>query len=134
MGGAHHVLALAFDKDACVLVLPDDEGLGVLASVLEQVKQLLIVDLQEGAIDSEGVHSRVLQKLKLFEDMLDGPRDESVAVLVVKEALGGAEGVLVAVVVVLPVGSKHSVGLAGTCLAIGKYSCVKASSDIFNAI
>ena len=46
-----NILALAFHKDTCIFIFPDIEGF-VWVSILKQIKQLFIINLQERAVDS----------------------------------------------------------------------------------
>jgi hypothetical protein len=52
LGVADHILALPLHEDTLVLVLPDVQGV-LLVGVLEQVVQLLVVYLKEGAVGCE---------------------------------------------------------------------------------
>ena len=76
----YDVLALTFDKDASILVLTDHQG-PLLLPILKQIEQLLVVDLQEGAVNSEprviarvgdiGLEPLVDKPLKVSEDIFN---------------------------------------------------------------
>ena len=100
---------------------------------MEQVIQLLVINLKEGAVD--GIAVLLLHMSKALEQMLDCSRDDTVFLLVTQEwvctALLYLEAVpkhvgtvathcvLVAHVVV-PMRTKHSKSFTRTCLSICK--------------
>ena len=91
---------------------------------LEEVVDLLVVDLQKGAVDVEVMALLAGKVADLFEEAEDGPGDEAGVVLVGKQIL--EEGVLVLLLDVLrdgvlPVAAEHGVGLARAGLPVGEY-------------
>ena len=79
------VLTLSLDEDTGVLVLSDVER-ALSMPVLKEVIQLLVVDLEEGAVDCEVIwacvwvarlHGTVVLLLKLAEDVLDRAWDNT---------------------------------------------------------
>ena len=58
MSICHCIFTLALDKYTRVLVLSDVQWL-VVVTILKKVKKLVIVDLQEGAIDREVIWSHI---------------------------------------------------------------------------
>lgn len=92
---------------------------------LEQVIDLLVVDLQEGAVDIEVVALLAGEVFDLLEEAEDGPGDESGVVFIGEQVL--EEGVLVLLLLdvlgdrVLPVAAEHRVRLARTGLPVREY-------------
>jgi hypothetical protein len=92
---------------------------------LQQVIDLLVVDLQKGAVDVEVMALLAGEVADLLEQTEDGPGDEARVVLVREKIL--EEGVLVLLLLdvlrdgVLPVAAEHGVGLARAGLPICEY-------------
>lgn len=82
---------------------------------LQQVVDLLVVDLQKGAVDIEVMALLAGKVADLFEEAEDGPGDEPGVVLVREQIL--EKGVLVLLLLdvlrdgVLPIAAEHGVGL-----------------------
>jgi hypothetical protein len=135
----HYVLGLAFDEDAVVLVLADHERLVRLA-ILQQVKQLLVVNLQERTIYHEGrfvVHRQVLALilkiallLQLDEELVDGSGDQAELLLVLEEEVQVDHRVLTTAGLVVPVRPKHRECLARARLTVREYRCVESIAHI----
>lgn len=117
-----HIFTEPFDEDAGELIFTDDEWLGLL-SVLEEVVEFLIINLEEGAIDSEAQARLIAADLmQLLEDFIDCLGDDTKLARVLKEILSIAHvshGVLVTEVV-LPMRTKHSVCFTRSSLSIRK--------------
>jgi hypothetical protein len=83
-GAIDHVLTLAFDENACVLVFSDVQGSGVVL-VLEQVEELFVVNLKEGAVYCETLVLHGSYVFQAMEEVLDCSRDDAVHLLVLQE-------------------------------------------------
>lgn len=82
---------------------------------MEEIKQLLVIDLKEGAVDCEAeVWLSMAHRLKITEDLVNGLGYDTELILILEEVLSIAQlphGVLVTEVIV-PVGPEHGVSLS----------------------
>ena len=84
VGICDHVLTLPLHKNASVLIFPDiQRPIGV--PVLEQIKELLVVNLQEGAVDRVTYIALILNLIESLEESLNGPRNYTELQVVLQE-------------------------------------------------
>lgn len=83
----HDVFTLSFNEDSCILILTNIKCL-IRIPILKKVKQFLIVNLQEWAVDCVADVGLCLYRLKTHKEPLNWPWDDA-ELLVVRE-----EGVL----------------------------------------
>ena len=133
-----NVLTLAFNKDSSVLILSYDKWF-IASSVLQQVKELLVVDLQERAVNCVIPFGVCLDHdFEGCKDLLNRSRNYTEFSLVIIVAVDvsvehePSHSVLPAIWVVIPVGTEHGIGLSRACLTVGKDSGVKPAHDIFD--
>jgi hypothetical protein len=116
-------LVESLDVDAVLLVFVDEQFLlfGCPGVVLEQVRHLFVVQLQEGAVDLDVLPALGYQSV---EEQVDGARDEAGVVLVLLDA--AQEGGLLAPLLALrlpphdvaPIAAEHGVRLPTACLPV----------------
>ena len=141
VGIGDHVLALPLHKNTSVLVLPDVEG-PVWIAILEQIKELLVVNLQKRAIDRVSDIALILNLIQPLKQSLYGPGYNTKLQVILQE------GIHLAIVVhlpytlldncvltrhaliVIPVRPKHREGLSWACLPVRKYRRVESIEDI----
>lgn len=86
MDVGYYVLALALHEDACVFVFPNIQCF-ILLSILEKVEELLVVDLEERAIDCVAAVAFRLHRVQTLEQSLDRARNNSELLLVLQEGV-----------------------------------------------
>ena len=128
----NHVFAKSYYEDPRDFIFTYNQRL-VLSTILEQIIELLIVNLEEWTVNSEA-KLRVLLVLgcQLFENLLNGFRNDPEFATVHQE-ITRAHRILVTIIVV-PMGSKHRIGLSWTCLTVCKYCRIETSDYIFDTI
>jgi hypothetical protein len=77
LGAVHDILTQSLDEDARVLILSNDQRLRLFL-VLEEIIELLIIDLQERAVNGEAELWVIINLLlELNEDLVDGLGDDA---------------------------------------------------------
>jgi len=77
LGAVHDILAEPLDEYTRVLILSNDQRLRLFL-ILEEIVELLVIDLQERAVDGEAEIRVVINlHLELDEDLIDGLGDNA---------------------------------------------------------
>jgi len=117
--------------------------------ILKQIKELFVVDLQEGTVDSVVVGASLLVSsfqspevllFELDEDLFDGSRNNPELGFILQEAVNVAielqstKGVLPRIGIIVPMLTKHGVGLSRSSLSVGKNGRIESSNHIKHAV
>jgi hypothetical protein len=144
----HSILTLTLNKDSGMLILSDIQRL-LTVSILEEIEELFIVDLQEGAVNSVIIWSCILVAifnlsivflLNFMENLLNCPGYDSKLGLILKETVDVSvetqttERVLSSVLIVIPVLSEHGVCFSRASLTISENCCVEALDYVSNTV
>ena len=141
----HDILTLTLHENASVFIFTYvQRSIGI--SVLEQIKQLLIVNLQKWAIDGVADMICILHIIETLEKALNSSRDYTKLLLILQEWIRAAivlwlktwtkmgnDSALTSISgVVIPMRTKHGVCFTRACLSISEYGGVVSIQDIIN--